>query len=53
MNIFLELYPGEGELLVSIAEILIDNDQEDEAILMLEKISQDDDVYPSALLLRS
>lgn len=49
----LELYPEEGELLLSIAEILIDNDQEDEALLMLEKISQDDDVYPSVLLLKA
>jgi tetratricopeptide (TPR) repeat protein len=49
----LELYPNEGELIVTLAEILIDLDQEDEAMLILEKISQDDDVYPSALLLEA
>lgn len=49
----LELYPGEGELLISIAEILIENDQEDEAILILEKVSPDDSLYPSALLLEA
>lgn len=49
----LELYPGEGELIVSIAEILIDSDQEDEAMLMLENISPEDDLYPSALLLEA
>lgn len=49
----LELYPGEGELLVSMAEVLIDSDQEDEAMLLLEQISPDDDVYPSALLLEA
>ena len=49
----LELYPGEGELIVSIAEILIDCDQEDEAMLMLEKISPEDDMYPSSLLLEA
>jgi tetratricopeptide (TPR) repeat protein len=49
----LELYPGEGELIISIAEILIDSDQEDEAMLMLESISPEDDLYPSALLLEA
>ena len=49
----LVLYPGEGELIVSIAEILIDCDQEDEAMLMLEKISPEDDMYPSSLLLEA
>ncbi|PEZ82130.1 tetratricopeptide repeat protein [Bacillus sp. AFS017274] len=49
----LQLYPNEGELIVSLAEILIDMDQEDEAMLMLEKVSADDEVYPSALLLEA
>jgi thioredoxin-like negative regulator of GroEL len=49
----LQLYPDEGELIVSLAEILIDMDQEDEAMLMLEKVSVDDEVYPSALLLEA
>ncbi|CAH0345537.1 tetratricopeptide repeat protein [Bacillus sp. CECT 9360] len=49
----LRLYPGVGELILSLAEILIDNDQEDEAFLLLEQIGQDDEVYPSALLLEA
>ncbi|WP_110927621.1 tetratricopeptide repeat protein [Bacillus massiliglaciei] len=49
----LTVYPGEGELIISMAEILIDMDQEDEAILMLENISEEDDLYPSALLLEA
>ncbi|KMY50598.1 tetratricopeptide repeat protein [Peribacillus loiseleuriae] len=47
----LKLFPNEGELLVTLAEILVDMDQEDEAFLLLEKISGSDDMYPSALLL--
>ncbi|WP_409298088.1 tetratricopeptide repeat protein [Peribacillus sp. SCS-26] len=49
----LEIYPDEGELLVSIAEILTDMDREDEAILLLEKVSEDDPAFPSALLLEA
>lgn len=49
----LRLYPGEGELILSLAEILIDNDQEDEAFLLLEQIGPEDEVYPSALLLEA
>jgi tetratricopeptide (TPR) repeat protein len=49
----LSLYPGEGELILSLAEIMIDLDQEDEAMLILEKISQSDEMYPSALLLEA
>ncbi|MFD0048594.1 tetratricopeptide repeat protein [Actinomycetes bacterium NPDC127524] len=49
----LKLYPNEGELIVSLAEILIDLDEEDEAMLLLEKVSPDDDLYPSALLLEA
>lgn len=47
------MYPGEGELIVSLAEILVDMDQEDEAMLLLEKIDPKDEVYPSALLLEA
>ncbi|PLT28341.1 tetratricopeptide repeat protein [Peribacillus deserti] len=49
----LEIYPEEGELMVSIAEILTEMDREDEAILLLEKVSQKDPAYPSALLLEA
>lgn len=47
----LSSYPGEGELLVILAEILMEKGQEDDAILTLEKVDEQDDVYPQALLL--
>ncbi|KAB2338314.1 tetratricopeptide repeat protein [Cytobacillus depressus] len=47
----LEAYPGEGELLVLLAEAHIDLGEEDEAILVLEQINDDDPSYPESLLL--
>ncbi|NMD70326.1 tetratricopeptide repeat protein [Bacillus sp. DNRA2] len=47
----LESYPDEGELLIELAEIHIETGQEEEAMLLLEKIDVDDDAYPQALLL--
>ncbi|WP_026694832.1 tetratricopeptide repeat protein [Peribacillus kribbensis] len=49
----LKLYPDEGELIVSIAEILTELDKEDEALLLLEKVSPEDPSFPSALLLEA
>ncbi|PLT34882.1 lipopolysaccharide assembly protein LapB [Bacillus sp. V5-8f] len=49
----LKLFPGEGELILSLAEILIEADQEDEAFALLEQISPEDEMYPSALLLEA
>ncbi|PLS16420.1 hypothetical protein CVD28_17895 [Bacillus sp. M6-12] len=46
-------YPDEGEILLSLAEILTEMDQEDEAMLLLEQIDPEDDIYPSALLLEA
>lgn len=47
----LKNYPEEGELLVMLAETTIELGKEDEAILILEKIANDDPAYPQALLL--
>ncbi|MBD8070238.1 tetratricopeptide repeat protein [Bacillus sp. PS06] len=47
------LYPDEGELLVLMAEILIDLDEEEEAISYLEEISEQDPVYVEALILQA
>lgn len=49
----LTLFPEEGELILSLAEIMIDSEQEDEAFALLEQISPEDDMYPSALLLEA
>lgn len=46
-------FPNEGELLITIAEILIDMDREDEAMLMLEQVQVTDELYPSALILEA
>lgn len=47
----LGIYPGEGELLVLLAEILIEAGNEEKAILVLEQISEQDQSFPQALLL--
>lgn len=47
----LDLYPEEGELLVLHGEVLIEAGKEEEAILSLEKISEQDPSFPQALLL--
>lgn len=47
----LERYPDNEELNLSLAEIAIDNDQMDQAFEYLERIPQDSDYYPQALLI--
>ncbi len=47
----LESYPEEGELLVLLAETHIDLGEEDEAILVLEKVQEEDPSFPQSLLL--
>ncbi|WP_050615421.1 tetratricopeptide repeat protein [Bacillus testis] len=49
----LAVHPDEGELLLSLAEILIELDREDEALDLVKKVKKDDPVYPSALLLEA
>lgn len=47
----LALYPDEGELYTFMAELLIDLDEEDEAIEMLLEVKEDDPVYVQGQLL--
>jgi tetratricopeptide (TPR) repeat protein len=47
----LTIYPEEGELLVLLGEILLEANEEEKAILILEKISEQDAHYGQALLL--
>ncbi|WAA10566.1 tetratricopeptide repeat protein [Fervidibacillus albus] len=44
-------YPEEGELLLALAEIYIQLDEDEQALLVLEKIKRDDPVYVESLLL--
>ncbi|MCA1054631.1 tetratricopeptide repeat protein [Rossellomorea aquimaris] len=44
-------YPGEGELIIELAEVLVEMDNEEEAIEQLSHIEDDDISYPRALLL--
>ena len=50
-QILLQKYPDEGDLIVLLAETLVDLNQEEEAILLLEKLDSSDPSYPRALLL--
>ncbi len=47
----LESYPGEGEIIVLLAETLTEMDKEDEAVLLLEQIDSSDSFFPRSLLL--
>lgn len=47
----LEVYPEEGELLVMLGEILVESGEEEQAILELEKISENDTSFGQSLLL--
>jgi tetratricopeptide (TPR) repeat protein len=47
----LESYPEEGELLVLLAEAHMELGEEDEAILVLERLNEADASYPQSLLL--
>lgn len=47
----IQIYPSEGELRVLRAELLIDSDQEDEALNILTNVDEEDPVYVQALLL--
>src|SRR3954470_16519189 len=47
----LEEYPEEGELIVLLAETLLEQGDEESAILELEKIGVDDSSFPESLLL--
>ncbi|WP_139364871.1 tetratricopeptide repeat protein [Sutcliffiella halmapala] len=44
-------YPNESDLILSLAEVYIDLDEEDEAMALLENITEEEEVYVQALLL--
>ncbi|MDQ0213687.1 tetratricopeptide (TPR) repeat protein [Oikeobacillus pervagus] len=50
-EILLNKYPDEGELQILLAEVLVEMDQEEEALSILEQFSESDSFYPRALLL--
>lgn len=51
LDVLLQYYPGEGELLVMLSEVYFDLGQEDEAILTLEQVEPQDEAFGQALLL--
>lgn len=56
MTLFNELlmkYPGDGELLVSIAECCLDEGMDEKAIEYLEQVKEQDDEYLRALILQA
>ncbi|WP_100331411.1 tetratricopeptide repeat protein [Bacillus xiapuensis] len=46
-----EKYPGEGELRVLLAEVLVEMNKEEEAMLQLDQLDESNEFYPRALLL--
>jgi tetratricopeptide (TPR) repeat protein len=50
-EILLKKFPEEGEILVFLAEINLELDQEEEALALLERISEQDPSFPQSLLL--
>lgn len=46
----LEAYPEEGEILVTLAEICLEQGKEDEALQTLDKIRDTDPSFPESLL---
>jgi tetratricopeptide (TPR) repeat protein len=45
------IYPNESELLLLLAEVHIDLDEEEQAITLLDQVDEEDSEYPRALLL--
>jgi tetratricopeptide (TPR) repeat protein len=52
-NKLLKKYPGDGELLVSIAECCLDEGMDEEAISYLEQVEKHDEEYLRALILQA
>ncbi len=50
-QVLLNRFPEESIIRVNLAEIAIEQGDEEGAVLLLEKIDNEDDLYPSALLL--
>ncbi len=51
LEVLLQNYPDEGELLIFLAETCLELDDEERALLLLENIGFDDPEYPRGLLL--
>ncbi|WP_108671133.1 tetratricopeptide repeat protein [Peribacillus acanthi] len=49
----LEGYPNEGELIITLAELYMEQDREEEALQLLSQVKQDDEMFASALLLEA
>ncbi|OZI11671.1 hypothetical protein CEW92_10240 [Bacillaceae bacterium SAS-127] len=47
----LKKYPSEGELRVLLAEVLVEMDEEEEAMLQLDQMDESDEFFPRSLLL--
>jgi tetratricopeptide (TPR) repeat protein len=47
----LKIYPDEGELIILLGEVLIESGDEEQAILILEQISEGDSSFGQAMLL--
>jgi tetratricopeptide (TPR) repeat protein len=50
-EVLLKKFPEEGEILVFLAEINLELDHEEEALKLLERISENDPSFPQSLLL--
>jgi tetratricopeptide (TPR) repeat protein len=53
LEILLAKYPGEGELIVMVAEVLVELDDEEGALELLSEMTAADPDYPRALLLQA
>lgn len=51
LNGLLYHHPNESDLILSLAEVHIDLDEEDEAMALLENVNEEEDAYLQALLL--
>ncbi|MGD6803341.1 tetratricopeptide repeat protein [Rossellomorea vietnamensis] len=53
LELLLASYPGEGELIVTLAEVLVEMDDEEGALELLSEMGEGDPDYPRALLLQA
>ena len=53
LEVLLAKYPGEGELLVMLSEVLVEMDDEEGALDLLSEMNEADPDYPRALLLQA
>ncbi|MGM0845955.1 MAG: tetratricopeptide repeat protein [Bacillota bacterium] len=53
LEMLLTKFPGEGELIVTLSEVLVELDDEEGALELLSEIDETDPDYPRALLLQA